>query len=74
MGRGMADFTSRELDMLSRALERALNAIPNKPRADVSTSDLANVIIREAADGLRCEKTLAERAVAHVLSRTRILA
>ena len=63
----MAEFTTKELDLMSRALERALAALPGKPRPDVSTMDLAEVIIREATEALRCESEVAKRAVAHVL-------
>jgi len=72
-GLSMIEFTSKELDLLSRALEQALSELPDKPRADITTSDLADVIIREAAQGLRCEKTLAKRAVACVLGTKRAL-
>jgi hypothetical protein len=42
-------FTNKELDMMSRALERALCALPGKPRPDITTMDIAEVIIQQAA-------------------------
>jgi hypothetical protein len=54
------------LTMLSRALERAIRAVPNKPRADVTTADLANAIEARAAQGLRDEVELADHALQHL--------
>ena len=65
----MAEFSNRDLDLMSRALELAIVSLPNKPRPDVTTNDLAQAIIREAAEGLRCTETLAQRAVAAVIER-----
>ena len=65
----MATFTPSELDMMSRALERALTGLPGKPRSDITTADLAESIIQAATAGLRDEEILAERALARVLGR-----
>lgn len=52
-----------ELCVLSRALERAIRAVPNKPRPDVTTSDLADAVLAAAQEGIRDEQMLAERAL-----------
>jgi hypothetical protein len=64
----MPDFTNRELDLMSRALERALSSIEGKPRRDYTTGDLATGIFQAAAEGVRCEETLAKRAVEYARS------
>jgi len=64
----MADFTNHELDLMSRALERALCSIEGKPRRDYTTGDLATGIFQAAAEGVRCEETLAKRAIEYARS------
>ena len=61
----MADFTSRELDLMSRALERALSSLRGSPRANYTTGDLAAGIFNAAVQGQRCEETLAGCAIAY---------
>lgn len=55
-----------ELCVMSRALERALRALPNKPRSDIATSDLADGILAAAVDGIRDETILAKLALERV--------
>jgi hypothetical protein len=62
----MSGFTNHELDMMSRALERAITLLRGTPRENITTSDLAQGIIEAAAAGIRCEETLAQRALAYV--------
>jgi hypothetical protein len=62
----MTDFTNRELDLMSRALERAMTSLRGTARGHIATSDLAQGIIDAAVEGVRCEKLLAERALARV--------
>jgi hypothetical protein len=62
----MSEFTNHELDMMSRALERAITLLRGTPRENITTSDLAQGIIKAAAEGVRCEKILADRALAYV--------
>ena len=66
----MTDFTNHELDTMSRALERAITALRGTARGQITTSDLAQGIIDAATQGVRCEKLLAERALAYVRSLT----
>jgi hypothetical protein len=49
-----------ELCLFSRALERAIRAVPNKPRSDVTTRDLADAISMLAEEGMRDEIELAD--------------
>ena len=65
----MTDFTNHELDLMSRALERAITSLRGSARGQFTTSDLAQGIIEAATAGVRCEKLLAERAVAYVRSQ-----
>jgi hypothetical protein len=51
------------LCVLSRALERAIKAVPDKPRRDIATSDLAEAVEAAAREGIRDEKTLAQWAL-----------
>jgi hypothetical protein len=64
----MSQFTKSELDLMSRALEKAIVALPGKPRGDIQTSDLAEGIIQAAATGVRGENELAQLALGHVLN------
>jgi hypothetical protein len=63
-GAAMADFTNKELDMMSRALERAMLSLRGNRQA-FTTADLAVGVFQAAAEGVRCEETLAKRAVAY---------
>jgi hypothetical protein len=61
----MTDFTNSELDMMSRALERAMSSLRAEPRRTYTTADLAAGIFAAASEGVRCEHALAKRAVEH---------
>jgi hypothetical protein len=50
--------------MMSRALERAMSSFLGKRQA-FTTADLAAGIFQAASEGVRCEETLAKRAIAH---------
>jgi hypothetical protein len=49
--------------LLCRALECALRLVPNKPRLDILTSDLAAGVIAAAERGVRDETALAHCAL-----------
>jgi hypothetical protein len=51
---------------MSRALERALRALPNKPRVDITTHDLLQGVLAAATEGIRDERILAKRALERV--------
>jgi hypothetical protein len=55
-----------ELCLMSRALERAITALPGKPRRDVTTHQLSVGIEEAAKEGIRDEETLARRALESV--------
>ena len=55
-----------ELCVMSRALERALRALPNKPRVDITTNDLLLGVLAAATEGIRDERMLARRALERV--------
>jgi hypothetical protein len=55
-----------ELCVMSRALERALRALPNKPRVDITTNDLLLGVLAAATEGIRDERILARRALERV--------
>jgi hypothetical protein len=59
----MPEMSIAELALMSRALERAMNKIPNKPRTDVTTKDLSLAILTAANEGIRDEESLASRAL-----------
>ena len=59
----MSEMSIAELALMSRALERAMNKIPNKPRTDVTTHDLSLGILTAANEGIRDEESLARRAL-----------
>jgi hypothetical protein len=60
------DASIAELCVMSRALERAMRAIPNKPRMDIATRDLADGVLAAATEGISDETILAERALERV--------
>jgi hypothetical protein len=62
----VASSSVDELCLLSRALERAIRAVPNKPRFDVTTRDLADAISMLADEGMRDEVELADSALIHL--------
>ena len=62
----MKDASISELCVMSRALERAMRAIPNKPRSDIATRDLAEGVLAAATEGISDEAILAERALRRV--------
>jgi hypothetical protein len=62
----VATSSVEELCLFSRALERAIRAVPNKPRSDVTTRDLADTISMLAEEGMRDEVELAESALLHL--------
>ena len=66
----MTDFTNKELDLMSRALERAITSLRGTGHGKITTSDLAQGVIDAATEGVRCEKLLAERALAYVRALT----
>ena len=68
----MADFTNRELDLMSRALERALSSLRGTPRTEYTTADLAAGIFRAAVQGERWEEALAACAIAYAKVAGRI--
>jgi hypothetical protein len=41
------------LVLVSRALERALVSLRDKPRLDINTSDLADAVLRAVEEGYR---------------------
>jgi hypothetical protein len=63
----MPTFSTAELAIFSRALERAILAVPGKPRPDILTSDLADAILEAAKQGITSEADLADRALESVL-------
>lgn len=62
----MNDASVAELCVMSRALERALRALPDKPRLDITTNDLLLGVLAAATEGIRDERILAKRALEHV--------
>jgi uncharacterized protein with ACT and thioredoxin-like domain len=61
----MGEQDAVEAVVFSRALERAIRMVPNKPRADILTSDLVEGIVAAAERGLREERELALMALQH---------
>ena len=61
----MTNFANHELDMMSRALERAIIRLRGEDRARITTVDLADGIVEAANEGVRCEQLLSERAITY---------
>ena len=59
----MPEMSIAELALMSRALERAMDSIPDKPRTDVTTHQLSLGILHAAKEGIRDEESLARRAL-----------
>lgn len=62
----MEGMSITELCVMSRALERAIRAIPDKPRSDIATSDLTEGVLAAVIEGISDEVMLAERALERV--------
>jgi hypothetical protein len=62
----MAETSVADLCVLSRALERVIRAVPNKPRADLCTQDLLDAVLAAAKLGMRDEVQLARAALEQV--------
>lgn len=62
----MNQATIDDLCLLSRALERAIRSVPDKPRHDVTTDALARGVLDAAQRGIRHEAELAESALRSV--------
>jgi hypothetical protein len=59
----MLNLSVEELCLMSRALERAMRAVPNKPRTDITTHQLSMAILNAAKKGIREENILARWAL-----------
>lgn len=64
----MQDFSSHQLNVMSRALERALTLLREKPKSDITTADLLRGILQSAEEGIWAEELMAERAIEYVQS------
>lgn len=60
------DASLTELCFMSRALERAIRAIPDKPRPDIETAHLVEGVLAAVREGVRDETEIAERALERV--------
>lgn len=66
----MRDFSNHQLNLMSRALERALTLLRGKQRSDITTADLLGGILQAAEEGVWTEGLMAERAIEYVQSTT----
>jgi len=64
----MAGMSVDELCVMSKALERVIRAVPNKPRPDITVAELADAMAAAAEEGVRDEDTLVRLTLERIAS------